>query len=294
MNYKNLYPFQSHFKKIPDGFALHYLDEGEKSNEALLMVHGNPTWSFFYRDLVKHFKSRYRVIAPDHIGCGLSEKPEASSYPYTLKQRINDLEYLVTELKLDNVTLIVHDWGGMIGMGLATRRPELLKRIVLLNTAAFPKPASKPLPRSIGICRNRLIGPALVKGANAFCLGAAYLCSVKPLSAEIKKGYLAPYSDWKSRAAIFQFVRDIPLTPSHPSFPELHKVASKLENLRSIPRMILWGNKDFVFDHHCLNEWRKIWPDADITEFEDAGHYILEDAQARVIERLEEFFGHAS
>lgn len=293
MSFKQLYPFQPNFFHTAHGPKMHYVTQGQRGEESILMVHGNPTWSLYYRDLIKHFSQSYHVVVPDHIGCGFSEKPNKEDYSYQLSQRIDDLEQLVDHLDLKNITLIAHDWGGMISMGLATKKPHLFKRIILLNTAAFPKPKTKLLPKSIGICRNRLVGPILVQGLNAFCKGALYRCAVKPLTKEVQKAYLLPYSDWRSRQAIFQFVRDIPMNPQHPSYPVLSSVSKQLDSLRTIPRLILWGDQDFVFDHHFLNEWKKIWPDAQFTQFAKAGHYLLEDEPVGVIQRIEEFFSHA-
>jgi haloalkane dehalogenase len=120
---KQEYPFSSHFSSMKN-HKLHYIDEG--SGDAILMVHGNPTWSFFYRNLAKHFSKNFRVVVPDHLGCGLSDKPQ--DYEYTLKNHIDNLEKLVLELGLTNITLVLHDWGGAIGMGLATRNPQLIKK----------------------------------------------------------------------------------------------------------------------------------------------------------------------
>ena len=136
-----------------DGLKLHYIDEG--SGEPIVMVHGNPTWSFYYRHLIDSLRDSYRVIVPDHIGCGLSDKPDDSRYRYTLSSRVDDLERLLDHLGLDrDLTLIMHDWGGMIGMAYAARHPERIARLVVSNTAAFHKPASKPMPRALTICRD--------------------------------------------------------------------------------------------------------------------------------------------
>ena len=139
------------------GLKLHYIDEG--SGEPVVMLHGNPTWSFYYRHLIDSLRGSYRVIVPDHIGCGLSDKPDDSRYTYTLASRVDDLERLLDHLGLDrDLTLIMHDWGGMIGMAYAARHPERIARLVVSNTAAFHKPASKPLPRALAICRDSRAG----------------------------------------------------------------------------------------------------------------------------------------
>ena len=141
---RELYPFVGAYLNL-DGNALHYLDEG--SGDPVVMLHGNPTWSFFYRRLVPALSDRCRVIVPDHIGCGLSAKPDDAHYRYTLEQRVADLGALLDHLGLKkNITLVLHDWGGMIGMAWAVKNPERVRRLVLLNTGAFHLPASKPFP----------------------------------------------------------------------------------------------------------------------------------------------------
>ena len=134
----SLYPFKSHSLDL-DSYRYHYLDEGQ--GETLLMLHGNPTWSFYYRNLILDLKKTYRCVVPDHMGMGKSDKPQ--NYPYTLSQHIDNLVALVSELSLKDITLVVHDWGGAIGMGFAVRYPEKVKRLILFNTAAF---LSKKIP----------------------------------------------------------------------------------------------------------------------------------------------------
>lgn len=288
MTLETLYPFQSHY--LPLGkWRYHYVDEGQ--GEPMLMVHGNPSWSFLYRDLIRHFSPHYRTIAPDHIGCGLSDKPGSQGYRYTLEQRVEDLEALIDELGLHGITLLVHDWGGMIGLACAVRRPELFKRLILFNTAAFPLPATKRMPASIAVCRAPVLGPVLVQAFNAFSRGAARYCTVRKLRPEEREGYLYPYRDWQSRKAIFEFVKDIPLRPGDPAYDLLHETANKLDDLRTLPTLILWGEQDFVFDHHFLDEWRKRWPHAEIKTFPDAGHYVIEDAKAEIVSSIEDFLG---
>lgn len=281
------YPFEKNFLTI-DTHQYHYVDEGQ--GDALLMVHGNPTWSYYYRYLIKHFRKQYRVIAPDHIGCGLSDKPNDGNYSYTLEQRIQDLETLVARLKLNNITLVVHDWGGMIGMGFATRHPELIKRIVLFNTAAFPNPKGQKLPWSIAACRAPFIGPLLVRGFNAFCLGAIKTCFTRrDVPSEEKSYYLKPYNNWSNRRAVARFVQDIPLTDKDPSWLTLMSVEEKLRLFNKTPMLILWGSKDFVFDQAFLSQWQGYFPHAEVHRLNQVGHYIADDAYEDVIPIMEQF-----
>jgi cis-3-alkyl-4-acyloxetan-2-one decarboxylase len=281
------YPWKGEYLDLA-GNQLHYLDEGE--GEPLVMVHGNPTWSFYYRNLVKAFSDRHRCIVPDHIGCGMSDKPGVDAYPYTLRQRVDDLETLLEKLEVqDNITLVVHDWGGMIGLTYAHRHPEKIKRLVILNTGAFQLPKSKGFPWSLWFCRS-FFGPLLVRGFNAFCLAAVYWCATrKKLTAEIEHGYLAPYDNWEDRAAILRFVQDIPLKRSDVGHQLISEVEANLEQFRKIPAVICWGDKDFVFDKHFLKIWREKLPAATVHQWEDSGHYILEDRGEEIIEIVDQF-----
>lgn len=281
------YPFESHFHSIA-GQRMHYLDEG--NGAPIVMVHGNPTWSFYYRRLVEAFREQYRVIVPDHIGCGFSDKPNLHDYPYNLARRVDDLEALLDHLELpQKITLVVHDWGGMIGMGYAVRHPEKIARLVILNTSAFPLPPEKSLPWQIWLCRNTPLGSLLVRGFNAFCQGAVRTCTVQPMPVEVRAGYLAPYDSWSNRVAVLRFVQDIPLSPDHESFSVVQEVENGLAQFRETPMLICWGAQDFVFDDHFLNGWKQRFPQAEVHRFEQAGHYVLEDAWPSIIPLMRDF-----
>jgi haloalkane dehalogenase len=285
---QSLYPFAGHFFDA-GGARLHYLDEGR--GPPVVMVHGNPTWSFYYRDLVLRLRGRYRCIVPDHVGCGLSDKPDESRYPYTLDRRVQDLTALLDHLRLDrDVTLVLHDWGGMIGSAWATRFPERVKRLVVLNAAAFPLPAGKRLPLSLWVGRNTALGGVLIRGLNLFCRLAAEWCVVRrPLPPAVRRMYLAPYDSWANRVAVLRFVQTIPLKPGDPGYDIVAATERGLAQLRDRPVLICWGMRDFVFDHHFLTEWERHFPAAEVHRYEDAGHYILEDAGDEVGMRVEEF-----
>jgi len=254
------------------------------------MVHGNPTWSFYYRNLVLALRDRYRCIAPDHIGCGYSDKPGDDSYNYTLEQRVADLEALLDGLGVTkNINLVVHDWGGMIGMAYATKYPERVKSLTVLNTSAFNLPASKPFPWPLWLCRTPL-GAFLVRGFNGFSAVASHECCKRnPMSREVRAAYRAPYNSWKNRIATLRFVQDIPLRKGDPSYPEVHRVETSVGALSDKPMLICWGLKDFVFDKHFLARWKEEFPQAEVHRFDDCGHYILEDAADEVIPLIETF-----
>jgi len=284
----DLYPFKQNFLEV-NGLQYHYLDEGQ--GDPVVMVHGNPSWSFYYRDLAKALRGSHRVIVPDHIGCGLSEKPAAADYPYTLRQRVDDLEALLEHLAVrERITLVVHDWGGMIGMAYACRHPERIARLVILNTAAFHLPAGKKLPLALKICRDTALGKFLVLKLNLFALMAARVgCKRNPMSEALRGAYCAPYDTPADRIATLRFVQDIPLGPGDPGFDLVNQVEDGLERFAGLPMLICWGLKDFVFDKYFLKEWQRRFPAAEVHAFTDCGHYILEDAKDEVIPIVEKF-----
>lgn len=317
------YPWQGKYLDVR-GHKLHVIDEGQ--GETLVMLHGNPTWSFFYRHLIKDFaeagkksagnekssstqrasasldsitapsadkggQNGYRVIVPDHIGMGLSEKPDDAHYRYTLEERVKDLEAVLEQLQAGTeLTLIAHDWGGMIALAFAVRNAAKVKRLILMNTAGFGLPQGKRLPWQIALVRYLPTG-FLVRGLNAFSKGAVMTCSTRKgrMTSIVKKGYLLPYDSWAHRIAVHRFVQDIPLQPGDPAFSLVKQVSDDLDQLMSRPTLLLWGRKDFVFDDGFLNEWKRRVPQAELHTFDDAGHYLLEDAHEEVIPLIRRF-----
>ena len=292
-----LYPFEDHYLDR-GGLRYHFVDEdarpegdpGSGGGEPVLMVHGNPTWSFYYRELIKSLRGRHRVVAPDHIGCGRSDKPSDDRYAYTMQSRVDDLTALVERLDLRDLTLVVHDWGGAIGMAWAVQNPDRVARLVVLNTAAFHLPDGKGFPGSLALARTPLLGDLLVRGANAFVRGANRLCVTRrPMPRDVAQGYLAPYRSWRDRVAVHRFVQDIPLREADPAYQLISETAAGLQRLADKPMLIGWGMKDFVFDHHFLEEWERRFPQASVHRFEDCGHYVLEDATEELVELVDRF-----
>ncbi|MFP4321101.1 MAG: alpha/beta fold hydrolase [Anaerolineales bacterium] len=299
-----------------NGHALHYVDEGQGA--PVVMVHGNPTWSFYYRDLVTALRGNYRCIVPDHIGCGYSEKPDDTSYTFTLDQRIDDLEALLDALGItENITLVVHDWGGMIGFGYAVRHPERIKRLVIFNTAAFHLPPDKPLPWMLGLVRNTALGAWAVLHLNAFARGSAWVgCTQKArytlklptlvkyrddligvglshyrMPPHLRRAYVAPYDTPAHRLATLRFVQDIPLRPGDPAYATVSASQAALEDgtWQDVPVLICWGLQDFVFDHHFLSRFQQYFPRAEVHPFFRAGHYVLEDASPQIVPLVQDF-----
>jgi cis-3-alkyl-4-acyloxetan-2-one decarboxylase len=284
--YRALYPFESHWLDL-DGVRYHYLDEGPAQAPPIVMLHGNPTWSFYYRDLVSPLSQGYRIVVPDHVGCGLSDKPQ--DYDYCLAQHIANLEQLIDALALQDVTFVLHDWGGAIGMGYATRHPDNVARLVILNTAAFYQPT---LPLRIKLCRLPILGDVLLRRLNAFARLALPWAThhTERLTPAVRAGYLAPYDSWHNRIAILRFVRDIPLERHHPSRQTLEQIESNLYLLDQHPMLILWGAEDFVFTvEDYLTQWQARFPFAEVHVIPDAGHYVVEDAHERIAVWIAEF-----
>ncbi len=269
------------------GHSLHYIDAGPCADEPVLMLHGNPTWSYHFRHLIAALVDRHRCLAPDHIGMGLSARPRARDYPFTLQQRVADLDELIGKLGISGrISLVMHDWGGMIGFAWASRNPERVARLVVMNTAAFPMPEQCHLPWQLQLCRLPLLGTFLVRGLNIFSRAALVRCASRHrFSAAERRAYLAPYAGWRRALAVHRFIADIPLCADDPCWDMVCRTMRLLPALRHCPLLICWGMRDFVFDVHYLGEWQKHFPDARVECFADAGHYLLED-EAQAVPRL--------
>lgn len=290
---EQLYPFIPKQLEV-NGFKISYLDEGPKEGPITVMVHGNPTWSIYYRRVVEEVVARGgRALVIDHVGCGGSDKPSADRYPYTLSRRVADLaEWLrLVGVAERPFNLVVHDWGGAIGFGYASQ-PEVrdrLQRMVVLNTAAFHIPGDKRLPPTLRLGRDSRLGQWLIQGLNAFSALATRWACATPMSPALRAAYTSPYNSWANRVATYRFVKDIPLTPDDPAFEMISQTQANLSKLTGKPMLIGWGLKDFVFDHTFLEVWRRRFPDAEVHAYDDAGHYILEDKAKELTPRIASF-----
>jgi haloalkane dehalogenase len=283
-DWKSEYPFTPRSLSIA-GQKYAYVDEGQ-GDAPLVAVHGNPTWSFYWRKLVLAFRDHQRVLAVDHVGCGNSSKPQ--EYPYCLATHRNNLVTLLDQLDLQNVTLVVHDWGGAIGLAAAVERPERIGRLVVTNTGAFPPPY---IPLRIAACRWPVVGTLAVRGLNAFARAAITMATARyrRLPENAASGLLAPYDSWDHRIAIDRFVRDIPMKKSHPTYAVLAKLERDLEIFRKIPVLLVWGMRDWCFRPECLHRFQAIWPQAKTIELPDVGHYVMEDAPEETVSAIRTF-----
>ncbi|MEQ1564600.1 MAG: alpha/beta fold hydrolase [Myxococcota bacterium] len=281
---KRHYPWPGKHLTLSTGHKLHYLDEGQ--GPVLLMVHGNPTWSFYWRTLVQGLPG-YRCVVPDHLGAGLSDKP--TDYPYRLDDHIRNLVELIDALDLRDVTLMVHDWGGPIGFGAAVQRSDRIKRLVVFNTSVF----LEHLPLSIRLARYKGVGELLIRGFNGF-VRVALIRAIGD-SARMKNGvshgYTAPYDSYDHRVGHLAFIRDIPLEEGHPSRGWIERLTESVPRLfKDVPILFLWGDQDFVFTPRFLEQWQKWFPNAEVVRFADAAHWVVEDAHERIVPRLLAFF----
>jgi pimeloyl-ACP methyl ester carboxylesterase len=289
------YPFQPRRLDVRPGISMSYLDEGPRDGEVIVMLHGNPSWSYYWRHLVVGLRDRYRCIVPDHVGMGLSDRPDDAAsasprYDYTLQSRIDDLDALLLHLGITGpVTLAVHDWGGMIGFGWALRDPSRVKRLVITNTAAFPLPAAKRFPKRLAMGRDSKLGGWLIRRFNLFARGAAWMGTTRALPKAVREAYAGVYDGWGNAISTLRFMQDIPLGEGDRAWALLKASEAQLPSYADRPAFIAWGLRDFVFDRHFLDGFRTALPQAQVHAFEGAGHYVLEDRHELLVPQIRAF-----
>lgn len=263
-----------------------YVEEG--TGPPVLLLHGNPTWSFLYRSWIGPLSANYRVVAPDHLGFGRSAKPTA---PLRLEDHIQNLERLILHLDLRDITLAVHEWGGPIGLGFATRHPDRIRKLVLMSTWAWPIPLGTPLHPVLLQVRTPGVGESLVQGLNLMVEGylPSSLGDPRRVTTEMMDGYRAPFPDYASRAQILALVRDLPVGADHPSAAVIRHIEQQLSQL-NLPTLILWGAADASTPPSWIRtRWLKIFPHAQEVRFEGAGHCLIEDRPQETLERFARF-----
>ncbi len=268
--------------RLVGGYRMHYLDEG--SGPVVVMVHGNPTWCFLFRHLVRALRDSFRLIVPDHIGCGLSER--TPGHAFRAQDRVDHLDELLKQLGISRFSLVMHDWGGSIGTALAQRRVADVDKLVYFNTTLGE---IDELPRIIRLAASPFLGEILTKYTKTFLRLTTSIGAYHPLSAEAKRGYLAPYETVLSRQAIWDFVSDIPFFSAHPSFGQKLNLEDGLKQLAEKPVKVMWGLKDPCFHPGFLRKMRGYFPRADIDELPHASHLVLEDEPERVGAAVRDF-----
>ena len=278
----NEYPFKHHYFKVNDT-TMHYVDEGE--GEVLLFVHGTPSWSFEFRNVIKFLSKKYRCIAIDHIGFGLSEKP--AKYDYTVQNHTASLLKLITHLQLNQFTMLVHDFGGIIGLAAAEQIPEKIKGLVILNTWCRSI-QDEPEYKKMKVILGSPLMPLLYRYLNfsaKYILPAAF-GERSRLTPEIHQHFLRPFSKASERNGTIAFAKSLLRDQDYYA-----SVGKKLSILKDKPVLIIWGMKDeFITEKHLL--WmQEQFPGSKVVRYDDAGHFVLEEKSVVAGPVIAEFMG---
>jgi cis-3-alkyl-4-acyloxetan-2-one decarboxylase len=284
--FEGTYPFAPKYYVNRD-IEMHFVDEGQ--GEPVVLLHGDPTWGYLYRNFIGPLARQYRCIVPDQMGMGKSSVPQDRSL-YRLEQHVNNLEALLLSLEVRDLTLVLHDWGGPVGLGFATRHPECIRRLVLMNTWAFAPWPGGPFPRLLQLIRSER-GEGFVLQKNGYLEPALKGTTHYPeqLTETIMQGYRAPFSAPESRLAILCWSRDIPVDGTDVSYAEMKRIEQNLSLFRHTPVLLVWGMRDPVLSPAVLQQWKQVYPHAETYEIEDASHFLQEDAPARIVQRIEVF-----
>jgi len=289
------WPYEPRWFDTPGG-RMHYVDEGPRDGKPVVLLHGNPTWGYLYRHFIGALAGAgHRAIVPDHLGFGRSDKPDRPDL-YRIRRHAERLEALLESLDLSGATVVPQDWGGPIGLYWATRHPERVDRLFILNTYAHRPPGDVELPLPLRLFRMPVVGEVMVKGLDMFKRVFLFRVGVhhrERLTAEVKGAYRAPHPSWSSRTPILAFPREIPSGPQGPVADLGAEIEQGLEqHFRSKPVQIQWAMRDPAFTRDVLEQlWLKTFPHAHVTRIEDASHYLQEDAHERIVPALLEFVG---
>lgn len=284
------------------GGRMHYIDEGDRGGRPVVLVHGNPTWGYLYRNFVPPLvEAGHRVIVPDHLGFGRSEKPDDADL-YRVPRHARRLNSLLESLNLRGAVLVPQDWGGPTGLFWATQHPERIDGLFILNTyahgfrpEALPPGKDKiPLPLPLRMFRAPVIGEVLVKGLDAFKRGFLFRAGVthpERLTPVVKRAYRDVHRGWSERTPILVFPREIPVDGKGPVAAMTADIEERMKrDFRSKPVHVVWAMKDPAFLPSYLETlWLDTFPDATVTRLDDAGHYLQEDAHERIVPELVEF-----
>lgn len=286
-----LFPYEPRFARVRVAGGEHdlaYVEHG--TGEPVVLLHGNPTWGFLYRDVIPALPGM-RAIAPDLLGFGRSDKLERAS-DYTLENHMSALSQLVDAVGLERVTLVVHDWAGPIGLSWAVDHPERVRRLVVMNTWAFaPKPHNR-VPQPLKTFRRRILGELLVLGANAF-VGFALPFGVvhrkERMTKDVMRAYRAPFPTWSSRHPVLAFPRGIPIRETDPAFARMKRTEEGLGSLTQ-PALLVWGARDPVFPPRVMAKFKERLPNVKgEVVYEDASHFLQEDRPREIGEAISRF-----
>jgi pimeloyl-ACP methyl ester carboxylesterase len=268
-----------------DRVKLHYVDEGD--GEPIVMLHGNPTWGYLYRNFIGPLSETNRCVVPDHMGFGKSEKP--LDRPYTLATHVENFTALMDELELNDITLVMQDWGGPIGLGFGVEHADRIKRLVILNTWAFLIADGMPLAPLLELFRQPQVGEAMVQGLNLFVEGFLPTgIHRKEKLDTFMPAYRAPFPDWNSRIGTLAFPRDIPVGDSHPSSTTMRRIQDNLATI-NVPTTIIWGMQDPAIPPQVIDAWKSFYPHAEEHRLQTASHFLQEDEPERIVELIRAF-----
>lgn len=285
----DLYPFQDRHVALSSGHAMHYIEAGRAGlrRPTFLLLHGNPTWSFLYRNFVKPLSRLGRVVVPDHIGFGRSDHPEEPGY-HTLERHISNLEEFAARLNLKRVIPVVQDWGGPIGLGWATRHPDRLAGLVVMNTWAFTEKIPMRLPPWFKAMKARGVGEYLYGRRNLFVESFIPRFTLTHLDDGVMDAYRHPFTSRSSRAAVVAAPRMIPTSPAHPDWATMDAIEKGLGKL-DVPARILWATKDPAFGMRFAHAFHETLPRAEAPRTFEAGHFLQEDVPDALVAEITDF-----
>ena len=281
------WPFEPHWLEVEPGVRLHYVDEGPRDGEPVLMLHGEPTWSYLYRRFIPPLvEAGYRAVAYDQLGFGRSDKPWRQS-EYSLQRHVRHLDALVRELELDSITLVLHDWGGPVGFGWAVDNSESVERLVVFNTFTGWIPPGTPMLPVYRAVRAPLLGQVLMRGLNLFTERGLFRLS--NLDENEQAAYRAPHPSWKTRGGVAAYPRLIPWEDDNPSRAFARRTHERLGVLGAKPTLICWGMKDPVLGPRALRFLHERLGQAELRELPSARHFVQEDAPDEIVPHLLDF-----
>jgi pimeloyl-ACP methyl ester carboxylesterase len=288
--FEGSWPYEPRWFETADG-RMHYVDEGPREAHPVVMLHGNPTWGYLYRNFIPAvIEAGHRAIVPDHLGFGRSDKP-ARPELYAIAEHANRMELLLESLDLQEATVVPQDWGGPIGLYWASRHPERCRGLFLLNTYAHRPRAEVRLPLPLKLFRTPGLGELMVKRLDMFkrvFLFRAGVVKHERLTPTVKRAYRAPHPTAASRTPVLVFPREIPSGPTGPVSDLCAEIEQQLElHFRDKPVGIAWAMRDLAFTKEVLEQlWLETFPDAQVLRLPDAGHYLQEDAHEQIVPAL--------
>jgi haloalkane dehalogenase len=277
-----------------DGLRIHYVDAGPRDAEAVVMLHGHPAWGYLYRHFIRGLsEAGLRAIAHDQAGFGRSDKPRRVA-DYSIERNLRHFNALLDELGLDTLTLVLHDWGGPLGLAWAVDHPERVRRIVVLNTftGSIPPDADRSAVAWIKLMRSRGLGDLLVRGARVpvrvflLRMGIAHRDRI---GKHERAAYLAPHAHHGTRAGLLAYPRLMPIEEDHPTRALAARIEAGLPELAGKPALICRGLQDPGLRAGILTLGETSFPHAEVHEFEDASHFLQEDAHERIVPLLIDF-----